>query len=70
MRHFFKKLFGNEVGEKSVSYLVFKVFFSLFLFLFFIEAIFPGFVVNWINPVWFLFIAIIAILINNIENKL
>ncbi len=61
-------IFNKEKTNRSISSLFFRVFFLLFLVLFFAEVIFPGFVVNWLNPIWFLFLAAIFSIIS-IYNK-
>lgn len=44
----------------ELNQLIFRTSFILFVIIFIVEYIFPGFVTNWFNPVWFLIIAIIS----------
>jgi len=58
--NFFKKKVNFWQGLSKV---VFRVSFILFLIIFIVEYLYPGFATNWFNPIWFLIISLISVII-------
>lgn len=62
-------LFANKSTFFSqLNQIIFRIFFAVFMILFIIEYIEPGFVTNWFNPIWLLIITIISAIIVTVNN--
>lgn len=59
--------FANKSLSQAVGQLIFHYSFGLFLFLFIIEFVEPGFVTNFFNPIWVLIVAIISGTVTNYD---
>ncbi|MFA6410186.1 MAG: hypothetical protein WCW26_01265 [Candidatus Buchananbacteria bacterium] len=46
-----------------IGQMVFRFALITFLILFGLDFIFPGFVTNWFNPIWFLLLALFSVII-------
>lgn len=69
MKFYFGKV-NEEQKCKMVFFIFFKVYFFFFLIFLGLEAIFPGVITNYFNPIWLLIVALFCSIISHINIKL
>jgi len=63
------KLFKKESSHfLELIKIIFRFSLLIFIILFIIDYVLPGFVTNWFNPIWFLIIAILSGIITIIND--